>query len=55
MAANTSVREGTTLSEKEIEDIFHRLFACEVPEISPDGKSIVSIIALSDFEKLMKK
>jgi len=55
MAANTSVREGTKLSEKEIEDIFHRLFACEVPEISPDGKSIVSIIALSDFEKLMKK
>ena len=55
MAANTSVREGTKLSEKEIEDIFHRLFACDVPDISPDGKSIVNIIALSDFEKLMKK
>lgn len=55
IAANTSVREGTMLTETEMEDLFHRLFACDVPELSPDGKAIVNIIALEDFEKLMKK
>lgn len=55
MAANTSLKEGAKLSEEEIEDIFNRLFTCDVPEISPDGKSIVNIIAISELENLMKK
>lgn len=55
MAANTSVKEGTRLSDTEMADIFDRLFACEVPEVAPDGRSIVMILALSDIEKLMKK
>lgn len=55
LAVNNSVKEGKRLSEAEMEDIFDRLFACKVPEISPDGKAIVTVLTLSDIEKLMKK
>lgn len=54
MAINTSVKEGTKLTETEMSDIFNRLFACTVPEVSPDGKKIVTIIELVDLEKLLK-
>jgi len=55
MANSASMHEGKKLVEKEIEDIFNRLFACDVPDVSPDGKRILKIITLSDFEHLMKK
>ncbi|HDO27194.1 MAG TPA: DNA mismatch repair endonuclease MutL [Bacteroidetes bacterium] len=55
MAANTAVKPGTKLLETEMADIFNRLFACKVPEVAPDGSKIVTIIALADIEKWMKK
>jgi len=55
MAMNTSVKEGTKLSETEMSDIFNRLFASKVPEVSPDGKKIVTIIQSDEIEKLLKK
>ena len=55
MAVNTSVKAGTRLSVEEMSDIYSRLFDCHVPEISPDGKNVISIVALTDIEKIMKK
>jgi DNA mismatch repair protein MutL len=55
MAMNASVKEGSRLLKNEIEDIFNRLFACQAPEISPDGKKIVNIIPLTEIEKFVKK
>ncbi len=55
MAVNTSVKAGTRLSAEEMSDIYRRLFDCNVPEVSPDGKNVMSIVALADIEKIMKK
>jgi DNA mismatch repair protein MutL len=55
MAINTSVKEGTKLSETEMSDIFNRLFACEVPAVSPDGKKIIRIVKLDEIEDILKK
>jgi DNA mismatch repair protein MutL len=55
IAANTSVKEGVRLSEEEMSDIFDRLFACQVPEVTPDGKKTMVIISLPDVDQLMKK
>lgn len=55
MAVNTSVKAGTKLTTEEMADIYRRLFDCKVPEISPDGKNVISIITLADMEKIMKK
>jgi len=54
MAVNASIKPGIRLSQMEMADIFNRLFACKVPEIAPDGSRIVTIIGLTDIEKLMK-
>ena len=55
LAVNNAVKEGAKLSETEMENIFDRLFACQVPEVSPDGKSVMKVLSLPELEKLMKK
>jgi DNA mismatch repair protein MutL len=55
MSVNTSIKPGTLLTQEEMADIFSRLFACDIPEISPDGKKIVNVVSLADIEKIMKK
>ena len=55
MAANTSVKEGTKLSDEEMSDMVNRLFNCDVPEVSPDGKNIVTIVTIAEIEKMMKR
>jgi DNA mismatch repair protein MutL len=54
IAANSSVKEGTKLNVAEMADIFDRLFACQVPEVTPDGKKTMTIIPLADIENKMK-
>ena len=55
LAVSNAAKSGTTLSEVEMEDVFNRLFACQVPEVSPDGLPVVKVLTLADFEELMKK
>jgi DNA mismatch repair protein MutL len=55
IAANAAVKEGTRLSETEMSDIFDRLFSCQVPEVTPDGKKIMVIVSASDIEEFLKK
>jgi len=55
LAARLSVKPGTTLSALEMGSIFDTLFACQVPEVAPDGSNILTIVALSDLEKYLKE
>ena len=55
IAVNKSARMANKLSIQEMADIFDRLFACHVPEISPSGKKTLSILATEEIEKLLKK
>ena len=54
LAQTSAIDYGTTLKSDEISSIFNNLFACRTPNFSPTGKKVVSIIALQDFEKLLK-
>ncbi len=54
MAAQLSVKPGTTLSETEMADLFDRLFACKVPETAPEGKKIVGILKLTVLEGFLR-
>ena len=44
---------GVSLKSEEIMELFNLLFACNTPNYSPSGKTIVSIISFHDFEKLL--
>ena len=55
IAVNAAVKEGTVLSGTEMADIFDRLFACQVPEVTPDGLKTMRIIPLTELGDWMKK
>lgn len=54
MVQYMSIGYGKQLSQEEMADINNRLFACKMPNISPSGKPIVSIIGIDDIDKLFK-
>ena len=49
-----AINYGASLKQEELSDLFNHLFACRIPNFSPTGKTIVSIISIQDFEKFMK-
>ena len=51
LAAASAIRYGKPLSSDEMQDLVDRLFACENPNYSPDGHSVISIIPLEEIEK----
>lgn len=54
MARYMSIGYGKQLSQEEMADINNRLFACKMPNITPSGKPIISIIGIDDIDKLFK-
>lgn len=54
MASNLSLKSGVRLSTEEMANIFNNLFACAIPDKSPNGKGVVSIVKLDEIEKLLK-
>ena len=54
MASNLSLKTGVKLSGEEMSNIFDSLFACAVPEKSPGGEGIISIISLEEIDKLLR-
>ena len=54
MAANLSIKAGTKLEEREMADIFQRLFRCKVPQVSPDGQHVLAVVPLTEIEKYLK-
>ena len=52
VSKSLSVKRGKKLRKEEMESIYQKLFACKVPEISPEGKPTLIILG---FEELAKK
>lgn len=52
MAMQLSIKAQTRLTEPEMQNLVDQLFACNVPEIAPNGKKIYVIIGM---EELMEK
>lgn len=54
MSKYLAIGYGKQLSQEEMADINNRLFACQMPNITPSGKPIVSIIGIDDIDKLFR-
>jgi DNA mismatch repair protein MutL len=53
LSQSAAIRYGVSLKPEEISNLFNQLFACRTPNFSPSGKTVVSIVSFSDFEKLL--
>jgi len=53
LAANLAIRPGKKLHQEEIMNIVDELFACKVPEVTPDGDRTYAIIGVSDIQNLL--
>jgi DNA mismatch repair protein MutL len=51
MAGASAIPYGKSLTNKEMEDLFDSLFACQSPNYSPKGKPVISILTLDDIDK----
>ena len=49
MAAQLSIKAQTRLSEQEMQNLVDQLFACNVPEIAPNGKKTYIIIGMEEL------
>ena len=54
LAQSSAVNYGVPLKQEEMVSLFNQLFACQSPGFSPAGRKIISIIALTDIENLLK-
>jgi DNA mismatch repair protein MutL len=54
LAYSSAMSYGIALKQEEMNALFNQLFACQSPGYSPDGKKIISILAMADIEKLLK-
>ncbi len=54
MAKAASIGYVRTLSSIEMQDLVDKLFACQHPNLSPNGKVILTIISLDELEKRFK-
>ncbi len=54
MANFTAIPAGKSLSEEEMLLMVNQLFACQLPNHTPDGKSIITVISDDEIEKKLK-
>lgn len=54
MASQSAIPYGKPLGNEEMNNLFDRLFACETPNYSPSGKTIISIVDTEQIESLFK-
>jgi len=54
ISAHTATKHGQTLNETEMGALIDRLFACQVPEIAPDGRKIFATLPLHELQQLLK-
>ena len=55
LAKRASVKSGTKLSDEEISVLIDELFACKVPNYSPEGKSCLVKLTMDDLFGLFEK
>lgn len=51
LARSSAINHGKSLSREEMQEIIDRLFACEMPNYSPDGKPVIAIMGNDDIDK----
>lgn len=54
LSQTSAINYGVSLKPEEISDLFNNLFACRTPNYSPSGKTVISIISFTEFEKLLR-
>jgi DNA mismatch repair protein MutL len=52
MALQQSVKAGTSLSNKEMSNLLQDLFACEVPNSTPNGKPTYMTFKKDELDKM---
>ena len=51
LARSSAIHYGKSLNREEMQEMIDKLFACEMPNYSPGGKNIITIISNDDIEK----
>ena len=55
IAGNFAVKTGKSLKVEEMQQLIDELFACQVPDVSPDGSRVLKIIQVQEIDKLIGK
>ena len=54
MAIKLSVKRGKKLHQEEIDSLVENLFACQVPDVSPEGKPTMVILSFDELSRKFK-
>lgn len=54
LAAASAIPYGHELKAEELNQLIDQLFACTTPNFSPNGKQVITIMPVEQFEKLLK-
>lgn len=54
LSKSLALKPGTVLKEEEMNNLIDELFSCSLPEQSPEGKRIISMMSLEDIGELFK-
>lgn len=54
LAKASAIHYGVSLKSQEIGELFDNLFSSKTPNFTPSGKTIMNILPVEDFEKLLK-
>jgi DNA mismatch repair protein MutL len=55
LARSSAVHYGKNLSKEEMQEVIDRLFACEMPNYSPDGEPVITILSNEEIEKKFRR
>jgi DNA mismatch repair protein MutL len=55
LAVQMAAGKEKKLEQEEMISIIDRLFACKVPEVSPDNKPVVRVLSMDDIGELFRK
>jgi len=55
IAGNMAVKTAQTLKVEEMQQLIDELFACQVPDVAPDGSKVLRIIQVHEIDKLIGK
>ncbi len=54
MAKQSSLKPGKFLTSQEMDELIGQLFACQVPNYTPDGKPVISILSNDEIDSRFK-
>ncbi|GAF01587.1 DNA mismatch repair endonuclease MutL [Saccharicrinis fermentans] len=54
IAKQSAIKSGQFLSPQEMDELIGQLFACQIPNYSPDGKPVISILSNDEIDMRFK-